>query len=733
MESNYDITLKELYIPSKHEKDTYLCEDFIIYPEGKEKNGGFLMGIIEIRANDSKESEKIIQTIINSLKENYYNQISTSPEPHKLNLETVFEHALQKTNAAIVEMIQIGHINIVFENLNYVIAIAKPNQTKKEIDFIFAQQGLINVYLLHKTKQNNYKVINIVDNTPKVKENQTENLKIFSSTINGKIFQHNALYMCSEIFGNYIPAHKVNKIISTNDLSSSIDYFKNQINNVKNNSYLTYCAIFIKMEEKRQVNDQPVSQKSLNNLIDTTEKTERFLSQTTTINVLSYLRKAFSWLKSKKNSRNLRSPKSNYKIKFGTIKYILNIFKILAKNIKKTFVFAINLFKKKKNKPAEKTEYTPQIPKHKSFNLPKNNKAILIILTIIVVVFISGIFWIKHNKQVKQEQAVYSAQIQNVKNLINNAQVNLIYKNENESLKLIKEAEDIIKYLPQATTDQKANYTELTRQSDSIKNKLLHITKVTPQLVSEIKDNETPINLAGMEIIDEKVYLNNQNNQLYSVNITNQNTNNEGHSDVGDFRFSGTEDDKLIYITNQNKLIEYNQNSGNFTNLSIDWGENLNISGIQLYSNNLYVIDNNNKQIYKWRRNADNYGSRSEWLSDKGDADLSQASSLTIDGNIYVATNSGQLYKFFTGSKENFTLATIEPELTQIKKIYTNPDINNIYLLDANSNRIIAVNKEGAFIAQYQFDLLDAKIADFSITNNKLYFISGNKLYQAEL
>ena len=153
MEKNHDIRIEEIYIPSKHNKDNYLCEDFIIYPEGKEVKGGYLMGIIEIRATKKSTSEKIIQTIINALKNEYYRQITTSPDPDKLNTETVFEYSLKKANDTLTELIEIGQLNFSLENLNYLIAVAKPNKARKDIDFIFTQQGLISAYLLHKTKQ----------------------------------------------------------------------------------------------------------------------------------------------------------------------------------------------------------------------------------------------------------------------------------------------------------------------------------------------------------------------------------------------------------------------------------------------------------------------------------------------------------------------------------------------------------------------------------------------------
>ena len=734
METNHDITIEEIYISSKHAKDTYLCEDFIIYPEGKEKNGGYLMGIIEIRATKISESEKISQTIINSLKDNYYDQINSSPDPQKLNLETVFEYALQKTNTALTEMIQIGHINLTLENLNYVIAIAKPNQEKKEIDLYFTHQGLINVHLLHKTKQNNYKVMNIVDNTPQVKEGQNEKLKIFASTLSGKIYPNDAIYISSEIFNNYIPAHKVNKIASQNDLSTSIDYFKNLINNVKNNSPLTYCSIFIKMEEKRAISETPVSQKSMNRLITTKETTEKYLTPTFALNLQENIRKLLKLFKRNKTKKHLHDPKERPKVKFGFVKYCVNMLKIIFTPIIAFFVFLFKVvtgkkkFKRKKDLTEPKTAMKSSAKK--LLTLHRTNKAILVVIVVLIVALVSSIFWIKHRKVVKQEQLVYSEQVQSAKNLINNAQVNLIYKNNNKSLELIKQAEEIVKYLPQASNDQQANFSELDKQINTIKNKLLNIEKIVPQLITEIA-GETPPTLDFVQKIGSTVIVS-ESNKVHEIDLNNKTVTATVDSSQGDIIKSLQDEENSLFITNQNKLVQYDIANNQFVDKSISWSGQETTS-TTYYADRIYAINALDEQIYKYSGSGDSFGSGSAWIKDKKSAVLTQAIDLTIDGDIYVLTKTGTIYKFFTGDLQEFSSPAIEPEATDLAKIYTTPELTNLYILDPAGKRIIVIGKDGNLVKQYHFDSVDTAISDFFLEGNTIYLIAGNKVYSAEV
>jgi len=729
MELNHDIGIEEIYLPSDNRKDTYSCEDFIIYPEGKEKHGGYLLGIIELRATPIAESEKVLQILINTLKDNYYEQIGASPEPERLNLETVFEYALQKTNNAITELIQLGHLNIAMENLHYLVAVAKPNICTREINFVFAQQGLVQAYLLHKTKQNNYKIINILDNAPRLHEERVDKLKIFSSTLSGVINFHDALYFCSEIFSNYIPAHKVNKILSANDLPAAIDYFKTLVNNVRGNSHLTYCAIFIKLEEKRVANEQPVSQKSIDQLIATQENTGKFLAPNFALNIRNTLLKISQIFRP--TPGKLYGPKSSGQQIF----LILLLRRIGALSLAAITAIGTTLSNRitrlsGRRPPATNAGQQPVLTK-KKINFRRISKPALSIAILLVLIFVSSIFWIRHREAIKIEQAAYTIQINSAKDLINNAQASLIYKDETQSLTLAKQADEIIKYLPQATKDQKANFAELSEQVSGIMNKLRHVDKIIPQALATISNGDKPIMLDQVQKSGDHLFVNARDNALFEINTKNHEINEPVLSAGGDLYQSASYEGKLFYLTNQNKLQSYNAANRAFTDFSIDWGNAPNLTATEIYNDALYALDTASQKIYRWKSAETDFGVRSEWLKDKADADLSQATDFCIDGNMYVITTDGNVYKFFTGKKQAFSLAPVEPALHQAKKIYTTAELPQLFILEESGKRLVVYNKDGSFVSQYLFETLDNPIADFIIEGRTIYFVSGDKVYAA--
>ncbi len=720
METEHDILLEEIYIPAKHSKDSYLCEDFVIYPDGKEKHGGYVLGIIEIRTTPIEESEKIIKLIINTIKEKYYNQINTSPDPSKLNLETVFEYALQKANDALSEFIQISHINFPLENLNYVIAVAKPNKHTKDIDFIFAQRGLISVSLLHKTKQNNYKTINIIENAPKFQDNEDFGLKFFASTLNGKIYHHDTIYLATELFQNFIPPHKVNKILTTNEINTAVDYFKSLINNNENNSYLTYAAIFIRMQEKKSPTEIPLSQKSIDQLMSTTEKTEKFLTPALTLNILDHLGRAWTKLIRKKEPSKLHGLKHDKKLRFGVLKYIFNALKICISYPIKAGLNIYSLITKHETREQFKT-------KLKSLHLI--NKGILIAIGCLAIVLVSSIFWLNHRQEVKKQELAYNEQVQKIQNFVNDAQVNLIYKKENDSLLLIKQAEDNLAALPQETNNQKANYTELVKQISNIKNKLLHIEKVVPQLVAEINSADSSLPLAKICRLGDTFYTANKTNVL--LEVTGATLSKKITTDSGDITELFCEDKTLLALTNQNKLLEYKE--GQLQPVAINW-----ISGMQsiagsLYGDRLYVVDPNKEQIYKHQKVDAKFNDAQNWIKNKKEANLQTAVGLTIDGNIYTINQDGKIYKFYNGELQTLNQALIEPAISSTPQIYTNLDLNNLYVFE--NKRVIILNKDGGLVTQYSLESLNSPITDITVLgkDEKLVLTSENKIYSIKL
>lgn len=162
-----------------------------------------------------------------------------------------------------------------------------------------------------------------------------------------------------------------------------------------------------------------------------------------------------------------------------------------------------------------------------------------------------------------------------------------------------------------------------------------------------------------------------------------------------------------------------------------DWeGEGL----IYAYAGNLYVLDKMASTIYRFSGVREDFGSKNRWLVESAKPDFSNAIDWTINGAMYVLTRSGRILKFSLGSPQNFSVSGVFPELSSAEAIYTNEENTYIYILDRSGKRIVVLDKEGTFKAQYLSDRVgETKDIVVSEREKKIILLAGSKLYSIEV
>lgn len=713
------LAIEELYIPGQKTNNNYICENFIIYPQNKEKFGGFIFGIIELKATPKPEGDKIIQTIVNTLKEKYYQQIITSPQPHRLNLETVLEHALQKTNEVLTEMIQIGYINLNLDNLNFLIAVAK-TKDHGESDIFFSHRGLIQAYLIHKTQKGNFKVINIIDNISEPGPEKDHPSKIFSSTISGNIHTQDRLVVCTEIFTNIIPPYQISKVCAEHNLAGARDYCRALIQNgASASNFLTHSAILIGSEIKLSLNQEPASQQSVNDLISTTEHTEKLLMPTLALNIKEKIKKAVHNIQRKQQKKKDNEPKTSRK------KPII-IFYYLGAGLKTLALSIFNLIRGKKKIKLSKIKNLPNAWKIKILRAPIFSKLVAVILVFLIIGLGSSVFLIKKHREETARAENFAVKVEQIKLKLNEAEANLIYQREKESLEKILETEKLFQELATEKKDEKLTYDGLSLKISKLKNNLLHIEKSIPQIVTELVVNGQPINGQNLEIRGQTLVAA-ANKSFYLINPQTKNID-KIVSTLEVIKDIAVEDD-IIYIVDQNNALQKYENA-EFTSLETTLAAAT--TGLTFYNNSIYTVQSGQAQIFKQKKSGAGFADPQAWL--KIDSPLKNPQDVCIDGNIFALDSENKIFKFYGGKAENFMEPIIEPKAKSLTKIFTNLDTKYLYVLDPTGKRIVTLNKEGELIQQYLFETLPS-LTDFIVNEKEkaIYLLSENKIYQATL
>ena len=155
---------------------------------------------------------------------------------------------------------------------------------------------------------------------------------------------------------------------------------------------------------------------------------------------------------------------------------------------------------------------------------------------------------------------------------------------------------------------------------------------------------------------------------------------------------------------------------------------------IYAYTGNIYVIDKSASKIYRYSGTETGFGAKQDWLSTDVTADFSKVINWVIDGTIWLLSSSGKISRFSGGSAQDFIISGIYPQLTNPTAIYTDIDAKGLYILEPSQNRVVVLDKNGSYVAQY----VSSKISEatglvVSEADKRIILLAGAKLYSLDI
>ncbi len=192
------------------------------------------------------------------------------------------------------------------------------------------------------------------------------------------------------------------------------------------------------------------------------------------------------------------------------------------------------------------------------------------------------------------------------------------------------------------------------------------------------------------------------------------------------------QDNNTFYYIDSNGLSSVSSSGGTAKVIIKSSDLPKNIGGLSVYYGNIYVLDKDNKQIDKFVETSGGY-TKTNYFGGIS-PDLSNADAMTIDGSIWVLFSNGSVEKFLRGNPENLTVSGLDKPFSSPTRIYTTADFNNVYVLDRGNSRIVVLDKNGNYVAQYQSPILK-NANDFEVLESSkiINILSGGKVYQINL
>ncbi len=338
-----------------------------------------------------------------------------------------------------------------------------------------------------------------------------------------------------------------------------------------------------------------------------------------------------------------------------------------------------------------------KLPKMEAFNHSK--KLLLTVAIIIAVIFVASIFLAIKKQNDEKTLALFNQVYPQAQKKYDEGQ-NLLGLNQNLAHDSFAASQKILE-------DGKSKFPPKSKEEQQILTLL--------QKVNQALEASSGVNLAKAQSVDNSV------SSLLATEIKNSGVN------------YATQDDKNIYFADSNGISSVAKTGGNSKVVIKPSDLPENIGGLGIYYGNVYVLDRDGKQINKFVQTSSGFANTNYFASGVS-PDLTSATSIAIDGSIWILFKDGAIEKFTKGKADAFSITGLDKGFSNPTRIYTTIDFDNVYILDQGNSRVVVLDKSGNYKAQYQADILK-NAADFEVleSSKKIYVLSGEKIYEIDL
>lgn len=707
--------------------------------EAKNCGGNFLFYLFEIASPWSSACVKIKKNVLDIL-EKRFNPQNLGDE------EAIFERILQEINQSLNALAQKGE-NSWIGNLNSIMGLVSGNE------ICIAQAGRFSGYIFRKGK-----ISSLTENSH-LKEDPHP-LKTFSDITTGRLAQEDRIVFGNMELYNHFSLDRIRKTVEQSSANASLQELYRAL---KRNKITSVNAIIIEARPcaKSEEIQQGEAVEDLPEIIELDKQEESFakkMAKKYSPVMKSYYEKTKTALaeagKTFKDQSGAHKQEREISPQHGGIlnkgmEFLGNSYssakKLIAPQLKK--IQNSDQYQKIKiktfphtNKASNRTNKFLRnfdfVLVFFRFILLKNNRKYLYGVLVILLIFF-GYLKVKSNnsghEEAKRQQEIALA-YDKAKEAYGKASEDLALGKTND-LKPLEDALAMAK-TAQESPATKDKAVELAKQIQTSLDKQTKTTRLfNPKAATTFSDSVHRIVLAGMDIygFDDggKIYMANtgEESPRLVASIGKEN------SGIVSASYSSSLDKVFLYTNG--KVVSYDITSKTQGELKVTDGSGKweDARAISSFVSNIYLLDSSNGQLWKHVESDNGYGKGTAYATGNK-VSLKGAVDMAVDGNIYVLLGDGNVAKFSKGSYDStFSLKPImgNSKLESPAKIYTDADTNYIFVLDKKNNRIARFDKTGNFVNQYSID--GTNIDDFVVNGKveKLWMLSGGKIYSIDL
>ena len=655
------------------------------------------------------------------------------------NAQHRFEQFLGALNETLAHLIREGRFYIPIQQFHALVGIIC------EGDMYLSGAGELTAIFLHRKPSQRYQIFNIFRSI------QTEQAlptweKPFAVVLDGTMENGDVFCVSHKDLPRVIAPDDLHSLLTTLPPKSSVEKIRQYFS--PNDGLLLFV---IKAENPQTsvtpAHAKPLSDVSIDSFVRAQDETARLLADERP-NVLAFLRGFMISLYKKQTERSrilsdLKRSDSKTKILVGVAK---SLGKFLWRHIRRTIRRSVSiavLFSKKETRAATIKHV---LHAHTHFNeslkrfvghlrsLPPRTQRSLSLVSVLCLALVIGLGTLSISHAKSKEQRAFDSYVSRIEDTVERGNGAMIYKDENQSRLLFQEAQGLLASLTTNKPERAETIKKLSAEIQSSLNELRHVVTIpNPALLGDLANNTT----TGVRIATAQghVYTLGADQNVYELDVLQKGFRvlNGAPITTGTVVSASLEDQNFYLLDSNRQMFAFKTDAKIPSSVPIDLSLGV-TKDLVAYAHRLYLLQSNpdttDSQVIRFNKSGDGFSSGQSWIVSKTHS-LQQATSMALDGTLYVLNSNGEVFRFQNGSEMGWELGVVDPPLSAPTSIRTDADSHFVYVLEPSTKRLVVYQKEtGAFVVQYTSDTFeDLRDVQVDEKNYTVYLLSGSRLY----
>jgi len=707
---------------------------YISHSSDEDSDRGSLVFFIEIEISD-RDNETIIVELEKELSKQYFNSPTDS-------IEYAFENALAKANVAVKDIL-----------------LSKPKNWLSKIHIIILATAGDEVHISHVGSAHAFlthhdHIADILNNTSGQSGDsgygpRTPNpVKLFSNIISGKLGLNDSITIVSDPVLDYLSPDRIRK--TTNDWSptETISKLSELLDKTPTNKQFGLITMkrtaaaektIAQETKKASLQKKETVPMSRDDIMDQYLKPESYEEQSQPMQQAPKMIDSAVEIMKKYGSLTLTIILS---ASSKALDQIIITFKRFIPKISKLPSIAASMWRNRKSrdyhfsKIRESAKKTAQALPATFSSLPKNRKAIIGSVGILIVVFAASVSWRAQNNASQESKQAYETARAQIEQKRDQAQATLIYKEYDRARQIIAEAQTLLEALPNENTGQAADHeqlgSELATLRDKSERKIMlddiqpFVTvipaPVSPQTSGLLTDGTSLFYYDGVQ--QRIASLDVENQLLLSLALESQ--------DMKDFTTAIYTGNNTIVALRADTAIFVDTKKETVRKELFAFDPALQNLPFASYAGNLYTIDPAQNNIIRYRAAGKGFTTAQEWLTEP--YDVTQMKDIAVDGFVYTLNANGDIHIFLRGALNKIIPFPLEDKPAQGARMVIREGLARVYILDPAHSRLITMTPQGELISQYTADMLGSANGIAVLDEeDRVYLLSGEHIYAINL